>query len=357
TGPFYIETGEALESKEEKARSEASPAERSGASPEGAAEPSCTEAFSDAMVELGRKDKNVVAITAAMPEGTGLAKFGEQFPERFFNVGMAEQHAVAFAAGLAKGGFKPVCAIYSTFLQRSYDQIVHDVALQNLNVIFAVDRGGVVGEDGPTHHGVFDIAYLRHIPNLVLMAPKDTDELKAMLEFAVNYNGPIAIRYPRGKLAPISLSEMKGFGTVPLIIGKSEVLREGANADVAILALGSMVAPSLKAADLLKKDGIEASVINARYAAPIDKAFIKSLASKGMSIVTIEEGITDGGFGSRVLEFIQESGFENIKLKRLGFPDKFIEHAKRDELLKDYGLNAEGIAYSIKELIGNRVKS
>ncbi|NQU95659.1 MAG: 1-deoxy-D-xylulose-5-phosphate synthase [Candidatus Omnitrophica bacterium] len=303
---------------------------------------SFTEIFSDRIVELARKDKRIVAITAAMPDGTGLAKFSREFPNRFFDVGIAEEHAVAFSAGLAHQGLRPIVAIYSTFLQRGYDQIIHDVSLQNLPVVFCLDRAGLAGEDGPTHHGVFDIAYLRHIPNLVVMAPRDGLELGAMLEFAVNLDSPVAIRYPKGS----AQSHLSGSSFEKIELGKSQTLRKGR--DIAIFAIGSMVSVAVKAADLLSADGIEATVVNARFVKPLDKEIIENLTKEIKKVVTLEEGVATGGFGSVVLEFFERENIENVKIERLGLPDQFIAHGKREELLKEYHLTADEICETIK---------
>ncbi|MDD5434245.1 MAG: 1-deoxy-D-xylulose-5-phosphate synthase [Nitrospira sp.] len=299
--------------------------------------PTYTKIFGQALIRLAEMDKKIVAISAAMPEGTGLITFAEKFPQRFYDVGIAEQHGVTFSAGLATGGFHPVVAIYSTFLQRAYDQIVHDVCLQNLPVTFAIDRAGLVGEDGPTHHGTFDISYLRHIPNMVLMAPKDEDELQHMLYTSVNYNGPSAIRYPRG--TGIGIELMSQFKS--LEIGKGEIISEGD--DVAIIAIGSMVYPSLDAAGILKKNGIDAAVINARFIKPIDESLITELAAKYGNIITVEEGALTGGFGSAVLEVLEKNAVYDVRVKRLGLPDRFIEHGSIKELHSIYGLDADGI--------------
>lgn len=309
-----------------------------------------TEAFSNALVKLAEQDKKIVAITAAMPDGTGLAKFARKFPDRFFDVGICEQHAVTFAAGLATAGFKPVCAIYSTFLQRAYDQIVHDVALQNLPVIFALDRGGIVGDDGPTHHGVFDVSYLRHIPNMVVMAPKDENELQSMLKTAVNYAGPSALRYPRanGISAPIEKDIMS------VEIGKAEILREGE--DLAIIAFGSMVYPAVRAAEELIHDGESVTVINARFAKPLDEEIILKAAECG-KIITIEENALQGGFGSAIIELLEKKNVRNIKIRRLGIPDKFIEHGSQEILKEQISLNKRGIYQAAKELLSENLFS
>jgi len=302
---------------------------------------SFTQAFGEKMIELAGKDPKIIAITAAMPEGTGLDKFAEQFPERFFDVGIAEQHAVGFAAGLAKGGFKPVAAIYSTFLQRAFDQIIHDVCLQGLHVVFAIDRAGVVGEDGPTHHGPFDLAYLSHLPNMTVMAPKDQQELGAMLEFAVNSDGPIAIRYPRGGL--LQTYEVCNYKPRRFAeFGKAEVLREGG--DACILAVGSMVYPSLEAAEILTTEGIDVKVVNVRFVKPFDKELLREIFEQNDFVTVVEEGVITGGFSALVSEFIESEGFDNVTLKRLGLPDRFMEHGPRKTLLNKAGLNAENIA-------------
>ena len=306
---------------------------------------SFTKAFSEKMLELGRKDSKVVAITAAMPEGTGLDEFAKEFPKRFFDVGIAEQHAVGFAAGLAQGGFKPVAAIYSTFLQRAYDQIIHDVCLQNLHVVFAIDRAGLVGEDGPTHHGLFDLVYLSHLPNMVVMAPKDQQELGDMLVFAIDCEGPIAVRYPRGGL----LANCKVQASEPTKLGKAEVLRKGE--DVCILALGSMVYPSLEAAEKLLEEDIKAEVVNVRFVKPFDKELFKNIFMQKKPVVIAEEGVLTGGFSSLILDFIDSEGLGDIKLKKLGLPVEFVEHGARNLLLEKVGLNTEAITQAAREVL------
>lgn len=295
---------------------------------------SYSTAFGTFLSGLAEEDHRIIAVSAAMKEGTGLDCFAEKFPDRFYDVGIAEPHAVTFAAGLASRGLRPVVAIYSTFLQRAYDEIVHDVCLQKLPVVFAIDRAGIVGEDGPTHQGLFDISYLRHIPNLVFMAPKDRAELKQMLEFAVKYQGPSAIRYPRG-IAPENL-----FAGSEVTIGNSEVLRDGT--DIALLAVGNCVIPALKAAENLQRDGIQAAVINARFIKPLDSGLLISIASRIPKIVTIEENSLQGGFGSSVLECLNDSGI-TVKVRRLGIHDSFIEQGHPDRLRAKYGLDEEGI--------------
>ncbi len=266
-----------------------------------------TEIFGEVLVELGERDPKVVAITAAMPDGTGTTAFGERFPERFFDVGIAEQHAVTFAAGLACEGIKPVVAIYSTFLQRAYDQVVHDVALQSLPVRFVLDRGGLVGDDGPTHHGVFDLAYLRCLPNFVIMSPKDENELRHMVYTQLQYDeGPSALRYPRGSAEGVALD--RELRAIP--IGEAEVLRHGG--DVAIVALGSMVAPSMEAARMLADEGISCAVVNARFVKPLDEDLILDFASRVEHLVTVEEAQRAGGFGSAVAELVQDRGVAGL---------------------------------------------
>ncbi|HNW38860.1 MAG TPA: 1-deoxy-D-xylulose-5-phosphate synthase [Candidatus Omnitrophota bacterium] len=300
---------------------------------------SYTEIFRDKIAQLGQTDKRIVAITAAMPEGTGLDKFRDSFPERFFDCGIAEAHAVCFAAGLARQGFKPVVAVYSTFLQRAYDQIIQEVSLQELPVIFAIDRAGIVGEDGVTHQGIFDLAYLRSIPNLVVMAPSDGRELEQMLELALRLDKPVAIRYPRGE-AP--LNEDVGF---PLKIGQGQLLKEGK--DFTAIALGSMVSETKQALELLSPEGLTGSLINARFITPLDMELIKKTCSGKKFIFTIEEGIKDAGFGSGVA---QELGRPVV---RLGLPFEFIPHGARKLLLEKYKLTARGIADCIREAIKN----
>ena len=291
--------------------------------------PTYTKIFGDTMVELAQKDKKIVAVTAAMPEGTGLSEFAKAFPERFFDVGIAEQHGVTFAAGMATEGFKPVVAIYSTFLQRAYDQVLHDVCIESLPVVFALDRGGIVGEDGPTHHGLFDLSYLRNIPNMVLMAPKDENELRRMLATAISYPGPVALRYPRGRGTGVVLdSTLK-----PLAIGKSEILATGD--DLIIIAIGRSVQDALTAAKELKdQHGVSATVINSRFVKPLDVDLITKLVKKIPGIVTVEENVLAGGFGSAVLEAINDAEIEPFRIKRIGVPDIFVEHGSQKILRK-----------------------
>jgi 1-deoxy-D-xylulose-5-phosphate synthase len=309
--------------------------------------PAYTKVFGDTLVELGERDPKVVAITAAMPDGTGTNAFGERFPDRFFDVGIAEQHAVTFAAGLACEGMRPVCAIYSTFLQRAFDQVVHDVALQGLPVRFVMDRAGLVGDDGPTHHGVFDVAYLRLLPGMIVMAPKDENELRHMLFTQLAHeDGPSALRYPRGAGQGVALdAELRA-----LPIGQAEPIREGG--DVVLLALGSMVYPSLRAAEELAGKGIQASVVNARFVKPLDEELILEYAARTGHVVTVEEGQRLGGFGSAVTELLQDRGVHDVQTTAVALPDRFVEHGKPDILRRQVGLTAESIARSVQEALG-----
>jgi 1-deoxy-D-xylulose-5-phosphate synthase len=313
TGPFDIESAEA-------------PAVKVNL-------PTYTDVFADRLVELAARDEKIVAITAAMAEGAGLDKFRDAYPQRFFDVGIAEAHASCFAAGLAKAGFKPVVAIYSTFLQRAYDQIIEEVALQNLPVLFCLDRAGIAGEDGVTHQGIFDISFLRNIPNLMVMAPKNGQELAAMLDFALDLNQPAAIRYPK------SICPLINLGVSPIQTGRAELLKEGK--DYVIIAVGSMVAPSFEARELLIKDGLSVALVNARFIRPLDAALLKEVTRQAKKIFTVEEGILDSGFGSAVAEALDKP------VVRLGLPAEFIAHGKRDILLEKYGLSAELIARKI----------
>ncbi len=305
--------------------------------------PTYTEVFANTLIEIGKEDERVIGITAAMPSGTGLNKFGEVFPNRFFDVGIAEQHAVTFAAGLARKGLKPVVAIYSTFLQRAYDQIIHDVALQELPVVFAIDRAGLVGEDGATHHGAFDLSYLRVVPNLVVSSPKDEEELRHLLYTALKSDRPFAIRYPRGRGYGVKIREP----LKELPIGKWEVLKEGK--DLLILAVGWPVYQALRASLELEKRGITATVVNARFVKPIDEELLRQLASFHKTIITVEENTVKGGFGSAVNEFL--SGWYEGKIYNLGLPDKFIEHGKQEILRKLAGIDKEGILKKALEIL------
>lgn len=312
-----------------------------------AAPPSYTDIFSRTMLELGYSNHSVVAITAAMPSGTGLKSFAKQFPERFFDVGIAEEHAVTMAAGMAAAGAHPMVALYSTFAQRAYDQIVHDVCLQNLPVTLCLDRAGLVGADGPTHHGVFDYSYLRHIPNMVVMAPKDENELRDMLYTAALYNGPAAVRYPRGSAIGVELAEEAQV----LEIGRAELL-SGDGRGAVLLAVGSMVRQAVEAARILNMANIKATVINMRFIKPLDTAMLNWLKERQPSLwVTLEENALAGGFGSAVAEFMADSGSQ-CRMLRLGIKDEFIEHGSCPQLLEKCGLTAQQIADRIIENIG-----
>ena len=311
------------------------------------APPQYTQVFGQTMCELMERDEKIVALTAAMPDGTGVDKILEKFPERAFDVGIAEQHAVTFCAGMACEGLKPVAAIYSTFLQRGFDQIIHDVCLQDLNVTFAMDRAGIVGADGPTHHGLLDIAYLRGYPNIVLMAPKDEGELRDMLFTAIEHPAPVAIRYPRGSGFGVDISEKPQL----MEIGKAEILRDAAG-DAAIIAYGSMVYPAMEAAANLEKDGIETTVVNARFVKPLDAELILALAQTKRVIVTVEEAYLAGGFGSAVMELLEENNLlDKVRVVRMGVPDRIITHGDPKLLLAKYGLDADGIYQKVKETV------
>ena len=322
--PFVIETGE-FKSHQKNA-------------------PTYTEVFGETLCRLAKENKRLIAITAAMQSGTGLEQFAEQFPDRFYDIGIAEQHAVTFAAGLALEGMKPVVAIYSTFLQRAYDQVLQDVCLQELPVVFALDRGGIVGEDGPTHHGVFDFSYLRHIPNLIVMVPKDENEFQHMIKTAMECPGPVAFRYPRGK------GEGKGrdVSLQSIDIGKGEVLREGR--DILIVAIGTTVYPSLRAAQRLAEVGIQAAVINSRFLKPLDANLLCGWAKKTGKVLTVEENVLQGGFGSAVLELFQERGLFPTQVKRLGIPDIFVEHGPQALLREKYGIDENGIFRGVQKM-------
>jgi 1-deoxy-D-xylulose-5-phosphate synthase len=304
-----------------------------------------SEVFGDALIELTEKDDRIIAISAAMREGTGLEHFAKIYPDRFYDVGIAEQHAVTFAAGLATEGLKPVVAIYSTFLQRAYDQILHDVCLQNLHIVFAIDRAGIVGDDGPTHNGLFDLSYLRHIPNLVVMTPKDYIEFKYMLGLALAHNGPVAIRYPRGSIeAAVIGNEAPSFK-----IGEAEILKEGKA--VALMALGNMVYPAFAVAKRLEHENIDAMVLNARFVKPLDRSLISSVAATIPRIITLEENVLQGGFGSAVLEFLNTIQMPHVRVRRLGIPDIFVEQGRQDELRRIYGLDEEGIHHAVLSIL------
>jgi 1-deoxy-D-xylulose-5-phosphate synthase len=307
--------------------------------------PTFTEVFGQTLSELAEQDPRVVAVTAAMPEGTGLTRFSRLYPDRFFDVGIAEQHAVTFAAGLATEGFRPVVAIYSTFLQRAYDQILHDVCLERLPVILALDRGGLVGEDGATHHGVFDFSYLRSLPGLVIMAPRDENELRRMMFTALQHDGPIAFRYPRGQAVGVPMDT----GITPIPIGKGHVLKNGG--DVVILAIGASVSEAMKAHALLMDQGVEATVVDCRFVKPIDIELIAELARRVPRIVTVEENVRQGGFGSAVLEALNDAGLSGVAIERIGLPDAFVEHGPQVLLRAQYGLNASSVADAVLHLL------
>jgi 1-deoxy-D-xylulose-5-phosphate synthase len=307
--------------------------------------PTYTHVFGETLKKMASEDSRIVAVTAAMPEGTGLSDFAHAYPDRFFDVGIAEQHAVTFAAGLATEGLRPVVAIYSTFLQRAYDQILHDVCIEAIPVVFAVDRGGIVGEDGATHNGVFDLSYLRSLPNMVVMAPKDENELCRMLTTAIAHNGPAAIRYPRG----IAEGEKLQNRDVPIPIGKGEVLAEGE--DVVIFAIGRSVNEALSAHIMLKEQNIFATVVNCRFVKPLDVDLIGTLSIKIPRIITIEENVRQGGFGSAVLEFLADREITGFRLKCIGIPDTFVEHGSQKFLRSKYGVDASAIVNAAKNLM------
>lgn len=326
SGPFNLKTGK---STRQKSRI-----------------PTYTEVFSQTLTQLAQRDARIVGVTAAMPSGTGLDTFADAFPNRCFDLGLAEQCAVTFAAGLATEGLRPVVAIYSTFLQRAYDQVLHDVCLQNLPVIFALDRAGLVGADGPTHHGVFDLAYLRSIPNLVVMAPKDENELQHALKTALEYQeGPIAFRYPRGAGVGVKMEEMpKAFP-----IGRGELVREGD--DILIVAVGNRVHPALAAAKTLEDNGISVAAINARFVKPLDTSLILPMAERIGKVITVEDGVVMGGFGSTVLEALSDAGMPGVQVKRLGIPDAFVEHGDTSQLYALCGCDENGIIRAVETMM------
>lgn len=326
TGPFDLATGKAIKSA--------------------AKAPTYTAVFGSTLCQLMERDKKVVALTAAMPDGTGVCEALERFPDRAFDVGIAEQHCVTFAAGMSVEGLKPVCAIYSTFLQRGFDQLVHDVCIQNLNVKFCLDRGGIAGGDGPTHHGLLDIAYLRAVPNIIVMAPKDEGEMRDMMLTMLEHHGPAAIRYPRGNGVGADIERQPQL----VEIGKGEILRDGG--EIAIVAYGSMVHPSLHAAENLAKEGIETTVVNARFVKPLDASLLLALARTKRLLVTVEEAYLAGGFGSAVLELLEENGLQDkVRVVRMGIPDRLVTHGDPKLLLAKYGLDADGIYTRVKESI------
>ena len=309
------------------------------------APPTYTEVFGQTLVKLAAENPNITAITAAMPGGTGLKVFAEKFPNRYFDVGIAEEHAVTLAAGMAAAGKRPVAAIYSTFAQRAYDQLLHDVCLQNLPVTLCLDRAGLVGDDGPTHHGVFDLSYLRMMPNMTVMAPKDENELRRMLITALSLDGPAALRYPRGTAAGVPLTD----DVQPLPLGKGEILREGG--DVCFLAVGSMTANALQAAELLAADGIAAEVVNMRFVKPLDRELLLEAAGHVKLLVTVEENVLAGGFGSAVLECLADAG-RTVPLVRLGIPDRFVPQGGRSLLWEECGLLPYQMAARVRERLG-----
>jgi 1-deoxy-D-xylulose-5-phosphate synthase len=310
--------------------------------------PTYTQVFGQALIEMAEKDERVVAVTAAMPEGTGLAEFAEIYPDRFFDVGIAEQHGVTFAAGMATEGLKPVVAIYSTFLQRAYDQVLHDVCIDRLPVTFAIDRGGIVGEDGSTHHGLFDLSYLRCLPNMVIMAPADENELRSMLATALQHDGPVAFRYPRGTAMGVELDKI----VKPLRLGKGKVVKEGD--DILILAIGNSVGDALEARETLNGLGITATVVNCRFVKPLDNDLICALAKKIPRVITIEENVRIGGFGSAVLEALNDEGLTGIQVERIGIADTFVEHGPQQLLRSLYGVDAPAIVKAAKRLMGGK---
>lgn len=339
-GPFEVETGLLKTTEVVQAPLREDYSKKSGTT--------WTDIFGETIVELASYDRRVTAVTAAMKEGTGLSLFAEKYPDRFYDVGIAEPHAVTFAAGLASQGVRPFVCIYSTFLQRAYDEIIHDVCLQRLPVVFAIDRAGIVGEDGATHQGLFDIAFLRHIPDLVLMAPRDAEELGMMLRLSLRHSGPSAIRYPRGKIPQNGES---GVRNAELKIGEAEVLIEGD--DIAIIALGNTVSAAIKAAEMLAGDGIRPCVVNARFIKPLDKATILSLAGVTGRIVTVEEGVVAGGFGSAVLECLNNAGMTDVVVSMVGIGDEFVEHGPQSLLRKKHKLDEAGIYSACRTLFAS----
>ncbi|MBI5286255.1 MAG: 1-deoxy-D-xylulose-5-phosphate synthase, partial [Deltaproteobacteria bacterium] len=329
-GPFDVKTGRLIKSKKPL--------------------PSYTEVFSSTLLELAERDPRIVAITAAMPEGTGLDRFAERFPNRFFDTGIAEQHAITFAAGLAKEGFIPVAAIYSTFLQRAYDQVLHDVCIQNLPVVFALDRAGIVGADGATHHGLFDVSYLRHIPNMIVMAPKDEDELRHLLKTAVECGRPVTLRYPRGEGYGVdSFSPLKA---IP--VGKGELLKDGGK--LVLLAIGTTVYPALEVSRRLEREGIDVAVVNCRFVKPLDRGLIIPLVKKIGRVITVEENVLQGGFGSAVMELLEGEGVTEYSIKRIGIGDEFVEHGTQKELRGVVGVDADGIERAVRKMLKGDVK-
>ena len=321
---------------------------KTGQSTSSKSTPTYTDIFAKTMIALGKQDKRISGITAAMPSGTGIGAFTKEFPDRSYDVGIAEEHAVTMASAMALDGQKPVVAIYSTFLQRSFDQIIHDVALQNAPVIFALDRGGIVGEDGPTHHGVFDLSYLRMIPNMVVMAPKDENELQNMLYSATKYDAPTAIRYPRGKGLGVALDETFRY----LEVGSAEVLQEGT--DILMIAVGSMVHPATNVANTLEQKGYSVGIINARFIKPLDQTTLLSQISKAKHIITLEENVLAGGFGSAVSELLKTNGDTDCSMLSIGIPDEFVPHGNTDILKKELQLEEDGILQQISSFLENK---
>ena len=321
--PFVIETGETKKKSSDKKYS---------------------EIFGDTLVELAKDNEKIVAITAAMPAGTGLCKFKKQYPKRFFDVGIAEQHGVTLAAGFAANGLKPFFVVYSTFLQRGYDQVIHDVCIQNLPVVFAIDRAGLVGADGETHQGVFDYSFLSNIPNMTMVAPKDEEELKKMIKFSLTHNGPIAIRYPRGNSCNIETMSVDN----EIELGKSEILKEGKN--IAIIAIGKMVEYGVKVSEILEKDNIDITLINGRFIKPLDKKMISKVARKHKLIITLEDNIKIGGFGSNINDVLIKNNFSG-EVINIGIPDKFVEHGNVEKLFIENGMDEVSIAKLIKEKV------
>ncbi len=322
--PFDVETGELLNKNKT---------------------PTFSSVFGQTVLKLGEEDEKIVAITAAMPDGTGLKSFGQKYPDRFFDVGIAEQHAVEFAAGLRLSGFKPVVAIYSTFLQRAYDQLYHDICLMDIPVVFALDRAGIVPDDGPTHQGVNDIVYLRHMPHMIVMAPKDENELQHMIKSALSYKHPAAVRFPKGK--GLGVRRDKNFKEIP--VGQSDLLKEGKDL---LFAFGSMVIPALKAAKKLEKNGVSLAVVNARFAKPLDEKMIMRFAQKGRVILTVEEGVTAGGFGSAVRELLDREKRFDVRFKSIGIPLEIYPLGKADQIKKKFRLDEKGLIQQIKEFYG-----
>jgi 1-deoxy-D-xylulose-5-phosphate synthase len=309
---------------------------------------SYSEGLGNALIEEAAADTRIIAITAAMKEGTGLHGFAEKYPDRFYDVGIAEPHAATFAAGLAAQGLKPVFSVYSTFIQRAYDEIIHDVCLQNLPVVFAIDRAGIVGEDGPTHQGLFDISFLRNVPNLMFMAPADLPELRKMLKVALKHDGPSAIRYPRGKV----FEHQHVAKDTEVVPGRAKVIMDGS--DLAIIGIGNTVPAAIKAAEMLKKEGVSAAVINARFIKPLDCQLIIDIAKRTKKIITVEENVLAGGFGSAVLECLTGAGVRDVLVKRIGIDDEFVEHGAQKILREKYGLDEQGIYAAALELVKKR---